>query len=309
MLTGCNDAGESPVVPPPEPTDDFQATLCPEGIIRSLALGAPGHMYAETPQGVLGSTDNGASWHWSFASPTAGTVAADAHGHVYASGITGVYYSSDHGSVWRFSQAGLSDSTGGVSPGPLAVVSDGTVLLGTLASGVYRSSDHGASWSPTSLSQRDVRSLLVTPGGEIIAGCSDYQAVIFRSTDAGSTWTEGSSLSNQIIYTLASDSLANLYAGGIRYLYRSTDTGSTWTIIASTTSRIISVATNSRLHIFAVIAGGGLFGSSDSGSTWQAMSSGLRGAAPRSLVVDAQGFLFVGTDGNGIFRSVRPSNE
>lgn len=309
LLSGCKDNGTSPVVPPPTPENFFQATVCPTAIVRSLALGSHGYMFAETPQGILSSADSGASWQWSFTQSTEGYVAAGADGHVYASAVTGVYFSSDNGSTWGYTQTGLSDSTDAVNPAPLAVASNGLVFLGTLASGVYRSTDNGVSWSPTSMPHRDVRSLYITPNGEIIAGCNYYQTVIFKSTDQGATWIEGPSISNQVIYALASDSLANLYAGGIRYLYRSTDLGYTWTTIASTSSRITSIAAMSQLQIFAAVVGGGVFRSNDGGTTWVQVNSGLPHPNGRCLVLDSRGFLFVGTDGDGIFRSVRQTTD
>jgi ligand-binding sensor domain-containing protein len=49
----------------------------------------------------------------------------------------------------------------------------------------------------------------------------------------------------------------------------------------------------------------GVFRSPDRGVTWLSMNDGLPNRYARSLLVNSEGYLFVGTNGGGIFRSIQ----
>lgn len=63
----------------------------------------------------------------------------------------------------------------------LPVCDDGTVFIVTLAGNVHRSKDEGNSWEKVGTFPKDVRSILITPDGHLLAGTGDG---IFKSPDA-----------------------------------------------------------------------------------------------------------------------------
>jgi hypothetical protein len=149
-----------------------------------------------------------------------------------------------------------------------------------LSGGTFRSTDNGASWSTasTGLTNSIVFAFAVSPavGGtgatNLFAGASGGR--VFRSSNNGTSWSSASTgLANAIVYSLAVSD-PNLFAG-----------------------------TNSS----------GVFRSSNNGISWTTASIGLQNASVFDLAVSpAVGGtgatnLFVGTDGDGIWR--RPLSE
>jgi photosystem II stability/assembly factor-like uncharacterized protein len=304
LLAGCKKEN-TPIEPPSSGAEEFwQATSSPRVIIRSLVMSSNTSLFAESPSGIWRSLDSGATWEPALNASTTGFLTAGSHGQVFASTVGGVYRSTDYGSTWAFTDSGLHS----VYSAALAVSSNGTVFLGTMNSGIYRSTDNGISWTrtDTTMPKRDIRSLLITSNGMIFAGANYRFNVIFRSTSNGTSWVELPSLSNQIIFSMASDSAGGVLAGGLGVIYRSVDAGTSWTQIGSTQSYFTSIVSAPNNHIFVTVAGGDVFRSSNFGSSWEDLNTSSERLNARCLLIDDRGYIFAGTDGSGIYRSRKP---
>ncbi len=312
---GCDQSrAVAPITPPGIAGEDFfQKTNCPDVSVSSLAIGAKGVMFAETPGGILRSVDSGMNWQASLTTFTGSALTADTNGYVYASASSGVYSSSDNGSSWSFSDSGLfrvyNDSVV-VRPitSALSIAGDGTVFVGTIASGVFRSTNHGKIWSATSMPPRSVRSLCISSEGTVIAGLDYDQNAVFRSIDQGDTWSDSTNITNRFVYCLAADVNGYLYAGLNNYIVVSSDDGVTWSSIGSTDSWFPSIAVTRSDNLYIIVAGRGTYSSTDLGSTWTPLQSGIPDEEERCLLFDSRQFLFAGTDNHGIYRSKTAAN-
>jgi PKD repeat protein len=154
--------------------------------------------------------------------------------------------------------------------------------------GVLKSTDGGKTWNTTGLTwlvnqQRRINRLLIHPTNNqiLLAGTSSG---IFRTTDAGITWTSVSSSSGIKDMEFNPGNPNIVYAGSTRFL-RSTDNGVTWTAVTSGLpstsflSRIaIAVTENDDSYVY-IVAGGsdngfyGLYRSTDNGLTFTERST------------------------------------
>lgn len=108
----------------------------------------------------------------------------------------------------------------------LAVNHNGHLFAGSYRSGVFRSTPYGTYWAQTSLINKHVTSLIITPDKYIIAGTKEKG--VFRSIDNGVSWTQ-TTLHKIDINSLAYDTDSNIYAGSSgQGLFFSKNKGSYW---------------------------------------------------------------------------------
>jgi ligand-binding sensor domain-containing protein len=108
----------------------------------------------------------------------------------------------------------------------LAVNYNGHIFAGTYRSGVFRSNPYGTYWSQTSLINKHITSLIITPDKYIVVGTKEKG--VFRSIDNGMSWTQ-TQLYKSDIHSLASDKDSNIYAGTLgEGIYFSKNKGSYW---------------------------------------------------------------------------------
>lgn len=243
---------------------------------RGLLLGLTG-------QGAMRSRRDAAVWR--FASEG---LAADAtirsfasfNGALYAGvtlGITGtlagdaaaVWRSTDDGDTWTLSTGGTLRSNAQVWD---VAASDAHMCAGTVQQGVFCSTN-GTDWSTFSsgLPRRDdgtgyedVRSVDLLDGA-LLAGADGPR--VWRLPEGATTWT------------------ASLLSDDVRVTYD----------LAHTGENVVYAGTNR-----------GVFRSTDAGETWEPFSDGLPTVLGRPLhtevLVAAEGVLFAGTRGEGVFR-------
>jgi ligand-binding sensor domain-containing protein len=311
FLIGC-EKDSSPVELKIEEQEEiiWQITNYPKQPVGSLAITSNGYLYGGTPDGIWRSIDSGNTWQLSLNRPINGYIATGPNGHIFATAFNYVFHSTDYGSSWAYSDSGLFVEVNStryvVLPYSIVVASNGDALVGTLANGIFKSTDHGLSWFKTNFPSpdRDIRSLHVTSQNVVFAGANFKYKVILRSADNGSSWVELPSLTNKIIYTLASDSLGNIWAGGSYGLYRSSDNGEQWSLAGFKDSIVTSAVISPLGYVYTSVFGCGVFSSKDMGSSWHPINSGLTDFGVTCLLIDNRGYLFVGTN-NGIYRSIK----
>jgi len=182
-----------------------------------------------------------------------------------------------------------------------------TLYAGTRA-GVFKSTDAAATWMPTNNGLPDaditIAALAVDPStpGTLYAG----GASVFKSTDAGNSWTAPSTASLAGVQGLAIDpkTPSTLYAGtqggGV---FKSTDGGITWTPANTGLTDMyvdaFAIDPNTPSTLYAGTQGGGVFKSIDSAASWTAVNTGLTDMSVGTLAIDpsAADTLYAGTFG------------
>lgn len=160
-------------------------------------------------------------------------------------------------------------------------------------------------WQQTGALDTFAVKALTIYGTNIFAGTDG--AGIYTSSDNGNSWiSKDSGLTNMRISTIAHDTSGTLYAGSKSLsLFTSADAGNTWVShnVGGTGNSISSIAVLGS-NIFAGEAGDGVFLSTNSGMSWA--EKGLCCASVLSLCTDSAGYVYAGTNADGVYRSVAP---
>jgi photosystem II stability/assembly factor-like uncharacterized protein len=182
-------------------------------------------------------------------------------------------------------------------------------------SGVFVSEDGGNSWHPanTGIENRVLWALAIdpqTPATLYAAGSvsTGFETVLFKSTDAGATWTALSGLST-FPRALAIDpqSPAIVYAGTNAGVSKSTDGGNSWMDMNAGASVInvfaLALDPADSTTVYAATRFDGIF-KSTAGGPWTSLNTGLTSLEIFGLAVHPQTptTLYAATAG-GVFRS------
>jgi len=265
-VTGMTGSADFPLVRPAQnlfgarslwKSSDTTATWNP---IDNAPFGQISAMFADSGTlyvaafdgGLFFTTDGGATWTAANQGLTGGaisTLVRDGSGALYVGTANGVYKSADGAKTWSAASAGLPANA------PVQRLAADPTRPGTLyaaASGsVYKTADGGASWSVmatlTDACGNCTGALAVDPNtGNVFAGevppilfpgffgpppPPPSKPTLYRSTDAGASWTGAQNIFDSIgnFVIDASKQPSIVYAGpGLR----SDDGGVTWTKIA-----------------------------------------------------------------------------
>ena len=287
------------------------------GSVLSLAVSPEGSVFAGTETGIVfRRLSEAVNWEQVAVLPPeirALTITGDSQ--LVAGTSSSPYFSTDNGTSWTKAAMGLP----GYSSQVLSLINrpTGEIFAGTIASdetsgGVSVSKDGGASWSAQGLYRRHVYSLAIDMSGAIYAGArpefSSIDGGVFRSIDDGVTWTHADSgLPDDTVWSLSANSDYIVFAGTTSNgLFLSSDNGENWIRTNSSLAEetVHAIALNSLHHVF-VATPTGVYRSTDFGLTWEQINSGLTDTSILSLTVDSEGFLWVGSEQSGVFRTVR----
>ncbi|MBL7998344.1 MAG: PKD domain-containing protein [Candidatus Kapabacteria bacterium] len=215
------------------------------------------------------------------------------------------------------------------------------VVCGKVGTGqfrIYRSVNGGSAWTdvgtafPTNLS-RATFATTAANANIIYALCSDFNgafAGLYRSLDAGATWTQmsnspnifapavaGSGTSgggNQSLSLVVSPTNANILYAGSKNVWKSVDGGATWTLashfsytnnqfVASDINRL-AISNFGGVQRLYACTGGGLFMSRDAAATWENLGSNLQNTIVPKIAVHPQNdTLVLAATTQGILRS------
>jgi ligand-binding sensor domain-containing protein len=155
---------------------------------------------------------------------------------------------------------------------------------------------------PSEQSAASVQALVIDGNGVIYAGSFGHG--IFRTVDRGATWSPvGSGITDPFILSLASTKDGVVYAGTFRGgVFRSSDEGNSWQSVNAGLKRLEVKTLLTVDHELFAGTGDGVYRLHGSEDRWTPMTSGLDDILVHALARSADGTLFAGTSGKGIFR-------
>ncbi len=257
-------------------------------------------------QGPTRSIDGGQTWTRRTAGMRNAYVTAlhvDPGGAVFAgTELQGGFRSGDRGSTWTMASNGLPYNWSGWEQPTFLVNSFAQAnlqgpLYAATSWGLFATADVGGAWFSLR-SWNCCTSVLADPAAPqwLLAGAGFAVMApggIFRSQDAGTTWTDVSPVHDQTtVGALLRDphhpqtvlAAGEIWLGGTWVgVLRSNDGGLTWIQgMGVPASKALALAADPILDgtLYLGTRSGGVFRSSDLGLSWQAASSGLPGWAP-----------------------------
>jgi photosystem II stability/assembly factor-like uncharacterized protein len=200
----------------------------------------PSSVYAAgTGSPLYKSTDGGASWSVVNAGHFFSWLRiAESNPYVlYAiRSETGVSRSIDGGATWAPIGIGIPIMTIVTDPSNASTLYAALAGPNLTAQAIYKSTDGGDSWFPVNTTIPVVSALVVNPGDSSVVYAISYQGVLFRSGDAGRTWSDGGVGIRVLDLKVLSTDPANpgtIYAGGGAGLFKSLDRGANWNPVAA----------------------------------------------------------------------------
>jgi photosystem II stability/assembly factor-like uncharacterized protein len=182
---------------------------------------------AATSQGLLRSANAGKTWQvqsLGLGGSVSAVAKAKAPGTALAATPFGIFRTVDFGGAWTL----VSEPLGRSSVHALQFLpGNDEVVFATTSDGLYRSADQGRSWAPRGggLPLLDITGLGLHPDGRTAFASAFQQGGVWRSDDAGQTWTAVATngLRAERIWTLAVDPrgpaiLAAAATGGLHQL-------------------------------------------------------------------------------------------
>jgi len=176
---------------------------------------------------------------------------------------------------------------------------------------IIRSTNNGQSWEETNAVFAYTAFISVSPNNVFFS--AGQSGRVYYSTDEGINWgiidtaNGAPGKAKCIAYNVNGDILI-----GDDKLYKSTDDGLSWTSKEIKPQILInSLAINSEGEIFAAITSFESFpikyevySSNDQGNSFYPISNGLENHKVNKLVIDSYGFVYAGTDSNGVYKSI-----
>ena len=261
-----------------------------------------GAVLASTFDGVFITRDEGRTWSLADSSGLGvdGRIVASRAGVLYAgvASTLDLSRSTDDGATWLRISVPVHAHAYSCGPGE-------KLYIASEYGDVYQSTDRGAHW--ISIRKRGHTtdysvSLATDDAGTIYLGRS---GTISASHDGGGSWMEVSvGPSWQTIESFCQTRSGSMLAGTVEGIYASSDGGASWRFVRNGGFWFIESDWNGVLYMD---AGTSVYRSNDGLATLEAIIGW--GQAPwvvRSLCVSTGGYIYVGTQSLGVFRSKEP---
>ena len=292
-------------------------------IIRSL-ISSGAYVFAGTQnEGIYRSSDHGDSW-----------VKTDANNNLLAQQLVlafcpndkalfagagnGIYKSTDGGATFQRTLDGFPQNIGvtvyslSVSGGNILAAVEVLLSQTNALEAIFYSSDDGSTWHQATIPANVSFVSSVASDGSPLAYAgvytqSSFDTGLYKSTDAGLTWTFRPALMQDIDRVAANGS--NVLAGGLFEGFYSTDFGESWNVssppgncpsgcgIFTYTLRGSSIFSGDEA---------GMFLSTDSGASWIPVNEGFPACPTPDIEASCadSSYLFAGTSGEGVWRKL-----
>jgi len=170
------------------------------------------------------------------------------------------------------------------------------------ASELLRVAETSTASGPSEQSAASVQALVIGDNGILYAGSFGHG--IFRTVDRGVTWAPvGGGITDPFILSLASAKDGAIYAGTFRGgVFRSRDKGNSWQPVNAGLKRLEVKTLLVVDHELFAGTGDGVYRLHGSEDRWTPVTSGLDDILVHALARSADGTLFAGTSGQGVFR-------
>ena len=239
--------------------------------------GLDGAIWSACGNGVLRSTDGGATWRittgWEITEVL--RVKADPRNPatVYAATAYGIFKTTDSGETWQEKNLGFRKA---FTSDIVIDRTNGSLLLAGTEEGIYRSTDGGNRWLPVGARAKGIRTVVQDPHRAQTFWAGTENDGVAVSRDEGKTWKSAhGGMKRLTVYTITLDPAisgivyAGTHGGGV---YRSLDDGKTWKQCSKGLNNLVVhslvvLPANPRI-ILAGTLNGGLFRSTDGGDHW-----------------------------------------
>jgi len=282
------------------------------------------------------STDNGKTWSTSAIPEGIFAVAGSpkAPGVLYAGASSTIYKSTDAGKTWAALKSAPAATVNALIVDPVTPA----VVYAATTAGVFKSVDAGGTWVASFQKGLSVLDLVMDPArpstlfaGIASSSTSDPTLVtpagpnVYRSTDAGATWTllasspggtfalAGDPSNPDVLYAAASPDGDSAFAGQVA-IYKTADGGNTWSKLTDASIPASTFALAAGPGTVYAATSNGVIRSLDGGVTWTTTTVT---AAADNLAVDPitqivyanAGGIFVSTDGGTTWISSLPVRQ
>ena len=290
----------------------------PNGFVSSLMSHPSGLLLASSSWGggLWHSKNNGVTW--TRYAPSSGTPGAstafgvDSVGGIYAASNGSIYVSKDTGATWSVRSQKFSSQWAQITA--IMTAASGALYVSSNEQGIFRSTDTGVSWATVNngLTSLKIYSMAALDSQILFAAGYEDDTTkivwgIYRTNDGGANWTPLTTNFSPAIITaliIAPDGsvLAGIPGEGV---VRSTDTGATWNSVDSglTTTNIRTLLSSPSGKLFAA-TDSGVFLLETGQNQWVREVDGLTNVSVTSFARTADGYVYAGTEGSGIFRSL-----
>jgi photosystem II stability/assembly factor-like uncharacterized protein len=208
--------------------------------------------------------------------------------------VSGLYRTNNSGGSWILVNPKFADL--------LAINSDFQVFAS--GDGLYRTDDNGNGWNKidNGLGSADVSAIGIGNNNDVFVATNNG---LFFSGDDGNLWQQAGSVGKNAT-GLVINKTGDLFAGFLgEGIYYSSNNGKTWEQRNEGLSNLSLNITSLLLDSHGVLYAGtlaGAFLSGNNGKSWSPVHPDMSHTRIFSLTLDDEDNLFVGTDGNGVFR-------
>jgi photosystem II stability/assembly factor-like uncharacterized protein len=240
--------------------------------------GPDGTLWSACGNGVLRSTDGGATWKittgWEVTEALKVEVDPGDPKVVYAATAYGVFRSSDRGETWLERNRGLGST---FASDIVVDRANRDRLLVATEGGIYASARRGERWVPAGLEGKGVRTLAQDPVRARIFWAGTEDDGVYRSEDGGGSWrayNHGAPLVTVYAIAVHPGNPDRVYLGTHEGgVYRSDDGGRSWRPktagLGQTVVHALAILPSDPDIVFAGTINGGLYRSGDGGETWE----------------------------------------
>jgi photosystem II stability/assembly factor-like uncharacterized protein len=291
--------------------------------LRSMIAFA-GYVFGGTQgDGIYRSSDHGNTWSKTDVN---NPLLADAlvltfcikGNNLFAGAINGIYRSTDNGATFQRTLNGFPTNIGvtayalTTTGGNVAAAVNVSFTPSQGLAGIFYSSDDGSNWHQANLPITPTAITSIASDGSSLAyaslfGQSSSVKGLYKSTDAGITWTQRQALNVDIERLAANGS--NVLAGDLFTAYYSTDFGESWNSSAPPGNCPfgcgIFTYTFSGSSVFAGNEEG-MFLSVDRGASWTPINDGFPQCPSPDVEASCadNNYLFAGSFGDGAWRKL-----